>query len=259
MLLDKNQRKRLSRQEWADIIKQDSNSSQAWQRIRDKANTVINDLILLSTKLPEEKQREIFHDKNIHKLMRSVVSRPDKIDIEQFNARRTSLAATLVWLGTLVCISQYRFLMQDTPDLGKAAISALDQSVAICRDIAYRTELMERDMEAEKQEMVYLFEWNKISTTKYTRRFAEFIRKEVKYGLIDLGPIELSKRKNIRGTFKETPFESEPSWSFIIELNDAKTTASFRVFDEDGNERARKILMVRKEYDDIVVYAKKKN
>jgi hypothetical protein len=256
MLLDKKQRKRFLTQNWVDIMKQESNSSQAWHRIRDRANTVINDLILLSSKLPEEKQREIFHDKNIDRLMRSLISKHD----EQPDARRTSLAATLVWLGTLVCISQYRFLMKDTPDLGKAAISTLNQSVAICRDIAYRTELMERDMEAEKQEMVYLFEWNKISTTKYTRRFADFIRKEVKYGLIDLGPIELSKdRKNIRGTFKETPFESEPSWSFIIELNDAKTTASFRAFDEDGNERARKILMVRKGYDDIVVYAKKKN
>jgi hypothetical protein len=55
------------------------------------------------------------------------------------------------------------------------------------------------------------------------------------------------------------PFESEPSWSFLIELDDAKTTATFQAFDENGNERARKNLMVRQEHDSIMVYAKKKN
>jgi hypothetical protein len=86
------------------------------------------------------------------------------------------------------------------------------------------------------------------------------IIQEVKFVNIELGPIKLTKSgKNIRGTFTESPFESEPSWSFILELDDAKTDATFRAFDENGNERSRKNLMVKQEHNSIVVYAKKKN
>ena len=60
----------------------------------------------------------------------------------------------------------------------------------------------------------------------------EFIRKAVKFVSLELGPIELSKDgKSISGTFKEIPCELEPSWPFIIALNDAKTTATFQAFD----------------------------
>jgi hypothetical protein len=246
-------------------MRQESNPTQTWHRIRDKANTMINDLMLLGEKLPDEKQREIFNEKNIFGLMRSIIWKHDIDDIEKrlegaYDARRTALAELLVVLGTGVCIEQYKLLMKDTPNLGEPTISHLSQSIAICRDIAYRSELMARDIEAEQQEIVYLFEWNKILTTNYTRRFAEFIRKEVKFVSIELGPIKLSKDgKNIMGTFRETPFESEPSWPFMMELNDTNTTATFRAFDENGNERARKNLMVKHEHDSIVVYAKKKN
>jgi hypothetical protein len=258
--------KRLSTQNWVDIMKRDSNPTQRWHRIRKMANRAINHLILLGEKMPDEKQEEIFDDKKIFRLMRSILWKHDIDDIEttfegiSLDARRTALAKTLVMLGTEVCIQQYKLLMKDTPNLAEPTISHLRQSAAICRDIAYRSELTERDMEAEKEGIDYLFEWNKIPTTNYTRRFAEFIRKEVKFVSIELGPIKLSEDgKNIMGTFRESPFESEPSSPFIVGLNDDKTTATFRAFDENGNERVRKNLMVKQEYDSIVVYAKKKN
>ena len=99
-------------------------------------------------------------------------------------------------------------------------------------------------METEKQGMIYLFEWNKIARTKYTRRFAGFVMEQVKFDAIDLGPIKLSKdRKSIRGTFKQS-------------LDDVKPTTIFRAFDESGNDLCSKILFVRQEHDSIVVYAK---
>ena len=264
-MLGKPFRKRLLAQNWLNFMRQESNPTQTWHRIRDKANRAISDLILLGEKLPDEKQREIFNEKNVFGLMRSIIWKHDIDDIEKrlegsYDARRTALAKLLVMLGTGVCVDQYKLLMKDTPNLGEPTISQLNQSAAICSDIAYRSELMARDIEAEQQEIVYLFEWNKILTTNYTRRFAEFIRKEVKFVSIELGPIKLSKDgKNIMGTFRESPFESEPSWSFIMNLNAAKTTATFRAFDENGNEVARKNLMIRREHDSIIGYAKKKN
>src|SRR5437899_12349170 len=99
--------------------------------------------------------------------MRSILLKHEH-DIEttfegiSLDARRTALAETLVMLGTEVCMQQYKLLMKDTPYLAEPTMSHLRQSAAICRDIAYRSELTERDMEAEQQEIVYLFEWNKI-------------------------------------------------------------------------------------------------
>jgi hypothetical protein len=117
-------------------------------------------------------------------------------------------------------------------------------------------------MEADKQAMLYLFEWNKIATSKHKRRFTEFIRKEVKFDDIDLGRIKLSKNgKNIQGTFLPPPFEAEYTWSFILELHDATPpiNGDFKVFDENGNERGSKKLMVKKDHSSIFVYAKKKD
>ncbi|MGA9152367.1 MAG: hypothetical protein WBZ36_17465, partial [Candidatus Nitrosopolaris sp.] len=100
-----------------------------------------------------------------------------------------------------------------------------------------------------------------IATSKHKRRFTEFIRKEVKED-IELGPINLSKNgKNIQGTFLLPPFDPECTWSFIFELHDATPpiNADFKVFDENGNERASKNLMVKKDYGGIFLYTKKKN
>jgi hypothetical protein len=265
-MLGKLFRKRLLTQNWRDIMTQESNPTQSWHRIRDKANRMINDLILLGEKMPDEKQGEIFDEEKIFRLMRSILWKHDIDDIENtfegisLDGRRTALSSLMVMVATEVCVEQYKLLMKDTPNLAEPTISHVRQSAAICRDIAYRSELMERDMDAEKQGLLYLFEWNKISTTKYTPRIAEFIRKEVRFMYIELGPIEVSKDgKNIRGTFTDPPFDSESNWSFILDLNDTKTTATFRAFDKNGNERARKNLVVKHEHDSVVVYARKKN
>jgi hypothetical protein len=158
-------------------------------------------------------------------------------------------------------MQQYRLLMRDTPDLAEPIISVLKQSAAICEDIAYRSELIDRDMKAEKQAMVYLFEWSKIAGSKYQRRLEEFIVNELKVEYIELGDVIFKNSKNIQGTFRLTPFEEDPGWSFTLGLEDAAlpTYADFKLIDENGYERASKKLVVKKDHDSIFVYAKKKN
>lgn len=269
-MLGKALEKRLSTQKWVDIMKRDSNPAQTWHRIRVKANRAIEHLTLLAYKLPDEKQEEIFDVNKIFKLMQSILYRHyHEFETEYetqspFDGRRTTLAATLVSQGTEICKNQYRLLMKNTPDLSEPVMSHLRQSVAMCRDIALRSELMERDTKAEKQEMVYLFEWRKLvnsGKTEYRNRFAAFIAKEFKFEFVEFGPMELSKNgKNIWGTFDEFEVsETDPQWSFILELIDADANAILKVFDINGNERARKNLIVKKEHDGLVVYAKKKN
>jgi hypothetical protein len=71
-----------------------------------------------------------------------------------------------------------------------------DRTVDIWRDIAYKSELMERfgSREARNSLPVRVEQ----DPNDNTRRFAEFIRKEVKFVAIEFGPIESSKDgKNI--------------------------------------------------------------
>jgi len=177
------------------------------------------------------------------------------------DGRRVTLAKTLVKLGTDVCMQQYRLLMRDTTDLAEPIISVLKQSAAICEDIAYKTEFMERDMKAEKQAMAYLFEWSKIPQSKYQRRLEGLILDELNCDYMELGDVIFKNSKNIQGTFRLSPFEDDPSWSFTLELEDTAlpTYADFIVIDGNGYERASKKLVVKKDQDSIFVYAKKKN
>ena len=53
-------------------MRQDSNPTQTWNRIRDKANRGINDLILLAQKLPNDKQEELFNINNIKNIQQII-------------------------------------------------------------------------------------------------------------------------------------------------------------------------------------------
>ena len=54
-MLKKATRKMFLDHNWEYIQKHDSNPSQKWTRIRDRANTLLHDLALLAEKLPDEK------------------------------------------------------------------------------------------------------------------------------------------------------------------------------------------------------------
>ena len=62
-MFKKSLRKKLLEHKWVDIMKDDSNPTQTWRRIRDQAIRGLDDLILLAKKLPEEKQQGIFDNK----------------------------------------------------------------------------------------------------------------------------------------------------------------------------------------------------
>jgi hypothetical protein len=264
-MLGKGLVKRLKSQKWIDAMKYGDNPTQTWTRTKIQVDRAIDHLTLLADKAPDEKQEEIFNEKKFFKLFRSLLKPHDlRTEFEtqpHLDGRRVTLAKTLVQLGTDVCVQQYRLIMKDTPDLAEPIISVLKQSAAICEDIAYRSELMERDMKAEKQAMVYLFEWGKIARSKYQRRLEQFILNELKEEGIQLESVIYKNSKNIQGTFKLAPFEEDPSWSFTLRLEDADlpTYAGFKVFDGNGDERASKMLVVKKDHDSISVYAKKKN
>ena len=55
-------RKKINERNWLEIEKQESNPTQMWHRLRDNAKKAINDLILLSQKLPEDKPFDINSD-----------------------------------------------------------------------------------------------------------------------------------------------------------------------------------------------------
>src|SRR5215210_4991305 len=97
-------RRQLNEQNWLSIIEEDSNATQTWKRLRDKAIIAINDLKLLAEKLPDDKQEEIFNKLAIDKLVNSILFPLRKdFDYDEYDSRRTGLAALLAEKGIRKC------------------------------------------------------------------------------------------------------------------------------------------------------------
>ncbi|MGB7632385.1 MAG: hypothetical protein WBL68_01550 [Nitrososphaeraceae archaeon] len=164
-MLSKSMRKKLNEHNWLWIEKQDSNPSQTWQRLKKLSVTAINDLTLLANKLPEDKQEEIFSPNRVEDLIAQIIyigffSQSH----ENFNSRKSEIAARLIKRGIDLSINQYMNSSPETPSLIKPTLDHLNQTVDICSDISYKMKLKNIDEEVEGSEYRYLFSWNNMLT-----------------------------------------------------------------------------------------------
>src|SRR5215208_2222819 len=148
-----------------------------WRRLRDMAVRAIDDLVILTQKLPEDKQKEIFSPRKINEFITYILCLGDSYPYpDVFNSRKAELAAKLVERGISLNSYQYRILNSDTPSLVEPTINHLKQSISICKDISRKVELKKIEEEAEQTETVYLFSWNKM-LSKEKQRLLDFIIK----------------------------------------------------------------------------------
>ena len=56
----KEMRKRLIEHKWVDLVKKESNPYQTWTRVSGKAERALEDMVLLTRRLPNDKQELIF-------------------------------------------------------------------------------------------------------------------------------------------------------------------------------------------------------
>lgn len=263
-MLEKSTLRRLMQHNWLDILRNERNPSQFWIRIRSQVDRAINQLSLLTTKLPDDKQEEVFSYDNIKKLIISLLNKDNYADSAQelSDTRRTHLAALLVEEGIKVCIKKYELLLSETPALTGPTIEHLNKAKDICKDIAYKVDSNQREFVEEK--LTYLFNWNRIPGND-SKKLIEFIKDE--FGEFDVKWIKAINKQDVGNTiffsYREFP---NPPRVFYIKLDKARESAVAYNYDPDDGEdegevehknKVQKNLVVKSQYDNLYIYNKK--
>lgn len=245
-------RKQLNEQSWLRIIEEDSNATQTWKRIRGKAITAINDLILLAEKLPDDKQEEIFSKLNIDKLANSILFPLRKdFDYDEYDSRRIRLAAILAEKGIRKCISQTSKIAR-RPEFIEDFIAGLRKSISNCAVIALETEVL--SIQSQNTILTYLFDWNNIPGNHEDNKLKEFLKYKYNQDWVEDARIKRSKDSK---TIFINPKRSSNSYSIYITLADDKTNAKLLICDADGKEIVNRSLVVKDNGDRTLVYYKR--
>ena len=151
-MLNFSLRKQIKEQKWLDIMKKDSNPTQKWIRIRDRANSAISDLKLLADRLPDNRQQEIFDYAKIKALVSTILRQPVWLDSNQdkFDARRTRLAAILAEESLKKCIDQYKNKIEKSDVFNKQNVSLLENAISLCNEIAIRIQWLETESKTKE-------------------------------------------------------------------------------------------------------------
>ena len=139
-MLGQSTRKKLENNEWGEYIQKDSNPSQTWHRIRIQANRAINDLITLATKLPDEKQDEVFTYDNVELLFRNILAGSSKL-----NLRKAKLAELFVRHGIIYFIFEYNKI-QSNETLREPVKKELQDAMILCSAIASEIEIKSKEI-----------------------------------------------------------------------------------------------------------------
>jgi hypothetical protein len=151
-MLNFSLRKQIKQQKWSDIIKKDSNPTQKWIRLRDRANSAISDLKLLADRLPDNRQQEIFDYAKIREFLSTILRQPVWLDSnhDKFDARRTRLAAILAEESLKKCIDQYKNKIEKSDVFNKQNVSLLENAISLCNEIAIRIQWLETESKTKE-------------------------------------------------------------------------------------------------------------
>ena len=219
-MLGKATRKKLYEHDLITVINKDSNPTQARRRIKAKTNIALRDLNLLSKKTTSSDMEEFLPMTSILAFVDSLLGLNDyNLHRRATDSRISQLAVALVEKALIACMNQNAFLFSDTKSLGDQIYMQLKNTMSICRDIAYKIQLIEQDKIAFHENWIFLFEWSKISQNGL-RRFSDYIEYELEIPLDDIS-IQKTGAKFIN-LFLSIPFENEPGLASItIKSNDS--------------------------------------
>ena len=165
-MLTKDTHRRLKEHGWLEIEKKHSNPYVALNRFKHQATEAIDDLTLIAQKLPDATLKDIFNYTNIKKLTSAVLNDNELLVGDSTttadDVRRLQLATLLVEIGIQTCIEQYQSKIEQDSILNELTISHLSRAREICNAISFKVRLPHLEEEAEKRDLVYLFNWNRI-------------------------------------------------------------------------------------------------
>jgi hypothetical protein len=176
-MLDKKHKEKLRKNSWDKAFKDHSNRYQAWDRIRLQSIKAIDELILLASRLPDDKQDKIFSYENIEKFILAILykrqineyyltSALQNIKDTSFDTddyRRIHICLMLInncidyFIKEIYKNEEFKILS----GLVKPGISQLEQSKSICNSIIDTMELSNIKKEEGKRKFKFLFNLDK--------------------------------------------------------------------------------------------------
>jgi hypothetical protein len=163
-MLEKSSYKLLCKHSWLNIERTHTNPSQLKSRWKKRSKDALSHLDLLAQKMPEKEfVYEVFRRETLGPLIKSLLdTREDPPIRKKLDYERADLATGLVEISIDFCISQLEILYKDTPSLIEPIISNLRQTIANCKDLTYKLNIIELENTVDDRDLVFLFDWNKI-------------------------------------------------------------------------------------------------
>jgi hypothetical protein len=268
-MLKKDTRRQLKEHGWLEIAKKHSNPYLALNRLRDQGIEAINDLCLFAKKLPTNTLNDIFSDYNVARLAAAILRENEHPNTED-DARRIQLAARLVEIGIDRCVRLYERKIEQNSVLSEPIISQLTKAQDICNEISFKMRIPKIKAAAEKEDLLYLFNWGRISDV-YEKKVSEIegedTKKFIKYCDWEFyestGPrfIEIVHRIS-QISDNDTGFEFTDMYGnrfggqMTISREEKK---GYLVLRDAGKTILKRTFVVKIELDDIYVYKKKKD
>jgi hypothetical protein len=279
-MLDKHSRKKLSERTWLDIKKSDPNPYVTLRRWKDQANRAINDLTLIAQKLPDDTLKDIFNYTNIRKVV-SAILRENEFAVRNSatvdDVRRIQLAAVLVEIGITTCINEYGSKIEQDSVLNELTINHLSRARDICDAISFKMRLPQIEEEAKREDLVCLFNWNRIEEVHEINAYrlkSEDTKKFVNF-LQDICIGEVGVAIEVINTISFDPQSSDPHFFGIPALmifrftdfygdhgegtawlNFEEKTARIAIKTSDGTQKLRNDLVIKLKNENAFVYKK---
>jgi hypothetical protein len=233
-------------------LQKDSNPTQARHRIKVKTNNALKDLILLSNQTPSHLLEEFLPMASVVALVNSLLHIGTGTGGENtLDSKKSELAAVLAEKALMTCMWQHRILFRETPALGEPILTHLRNSISICRDLAYKIELIEQDKIALDENMMFLFKWSKL-TQRGSGRLGAYMAKEMEIPVGDIFIGETDDKSIHIGI--SIPGDEEPTLDAFITLR-SKDKAELRV--GSGKNAMMSILEIKEMNGDRYVFGRK--
>jgi hypothetical protein len=251
--------KGLQQTDWSAAVENKSNRSQIWTRdVRSKVIKVLDELILLAHKLPNDKQEEVFNENTIARLVGAILfPRDSDLDHYEMDSRRAKIASTLVHEGLTKLASQYGSTIQKRQELNEDLLAGLEKTKRVCNAIALEVQskqLENHEASIKPSKLYYLFNWDDLCEN-IDIRLKEYLKRQLNTKWIQNATV---RRLDDMTTVIE-PRENDNCASITLVLSDEKSGVKMTLSDVDGFERETKHLVVKKRDNELLVYERKKS
>ncbi len=243
----------------------------SFERARDHCLIAFSQLSLLAKKFPDDKFEQVFNQKNLSRLLESMlVYETEKNILKEERIPDLRIAEYLVQYGLDILTKEYKNLSWYTPNLAAVTLNHLMQTRAICKDIAKVAEANQLEKKAKETMSRFLFKWkhimndDKVMLKNYI--LGLFDKKELRKMSVptNLEIVHIEQEEaTVRGfladieEFNQTAEEDQPNifeGEFYIELNIAQSTAFFGVYIR--TEERKKKLRIEFRNEDYYFYDK---